>query len=105
MRLEGSLTRSRVKFWDSPMMRASFAAFSSALLIAAGDDGERVNLLIFAIALVIVGIEVADERAFDDGAYGFLSTDAGGCDKGEAANSTRFQCAHRGACNAAQIVC
>ena len=104
MRLEGSLTRSRVKFWDSPMICASVAAFSSAALVAAGDDGDGINLLIFAVAAVVVGIEVADVRSFDDSAHGLLRADAGGCDKSEAANSTGFQGAHRGAGDAAQIV-
>ena len=40
--------------------------FCSAGLIAAGDDGERIDLLVLAVALVVVGIEVADECAFDD---------------------------------------
>ena len=52
MRLEGSLTRSRVKFCDSPMMRASSSAACSLALIAVGDHGELVDLLILAIALV-----------------------------------------------------
>ena len=70
MRLEGSLTRSRVKFCDSPMMRASSRAALELGLIAGGDDGERVDLLILAVAFVVVGIEVADEGAFDDGLDG-----------------------------------
>ena len=42
-------------------------AVCSLALIAAGDHGERIDLLVLAIALVVVGIEVADERAFHDG--------------------------------------
>ncbi len=37
------------------------------VLVAAGDDGQLLDLLIFAVAAVVVGIEVADQRAFDDG--------------------------------------
>ncbi len=73
MRLEGSLTRSRVKFCDSPMICASFGGFFERgfIGVAAGEDGKCINLLIFAVAAVVVGIEVADQRALDDRAYRF----------------------------------
>ena len=88
MRLEGSFTRSRVKFCDSPTMRASSIAFCKLGLIAACNDGEGVNLLVLAVALVVVGIEVADEGAFDDRldrVFGFQS--GLGDDEGETAQS------------------
>ena len=91
MRLEGSFTRSRVKFCDSPMICASFAAFSRAALVSAGDDGECVNLLILAVAAVIVGIEIPDMRAFDDGSHCFFRRDARRGDESEAADSAGLQ--------------
>ena len=75
-------------------------------LIAASDDGQRVNLLVLAIALVVVGIEVADERAFHDGLDRVLHLQPGfGREEGEAAQPLRFERAHGGASEAAQVEC
>ena len=75
-------------------------------LIAASDDGERVDLLVLAIALVVVGIEVADKCAFDDGFDRVFSFQAGlGREEREAAQAFRFECAHGSAGEPAQVEC
>jgi hypothetical protein len=42
------------------------------LIIAVRDNRDGFTLLILAIALVVIGFEVADESAFHDGARGVL---------------------------------
>ena len=68
MRLPGSFTRSRVKFCASPMMRpCSSAAVQRFFAVAPEVTIDKlVDLLVLPIALVIIGIEVADVSAFDD---------------------------------------
>ena len=104
MRLEGSFTSSRVKFCDSPMMRASSSARCSLALVAAGDDREGVNGLVFAVALVGVGIEITDECAFHNGfdcVRGLQSVFRS--DEGEAAQAAGLERAHGSSGEAAQI--
>ena len=69
--------------------------------IAGHDDGDGVDLLVFvlviAIALVVAGIEVAYESAFNDGAYGVRGGDSVlGQSEGKAADVFSFQGAHGG---------
>ena len=68
--LPGSLTSERAKFWLSPMMTPSANAASTAARSAVGGsgDGEGLDALVFAVAAIGVGIEVADECALDSGA-------------------------------------
>jgi hypothetical protein len=83
MRLEGSFTRSRVKFCDSPMtLRFVRGLFERSMVgVAAGEDRKRVNLLIFAVAAVVVGIEVADQRTLHNRPHGFFRGMMGGAMK------------------------
>ena len=71
--LPGSLTRERAKFWLSPMMTPSAKEdFDLGLVIGdlrRGGEGERLHALVFAVAAVGVGIEVADESALDGCAH------------------------------------
>ena len=113
MRLEGSLTRSRVKFCDSATMRpASQGALPEALVSPCDDDGDArqfsglVLVFILAVALVVVGIEVADESAFDDGANAVMRRELRclrHATKAKLRMLLRFQRAHGGAGELAQI--
>ena len=70
MQLEAIDKRSRVKFWDSPMIFCtSVAAFSSALLSPLVTTADRVNLLIFTIAAAVVRDRSCRHHTFDDGTY------------------------------------
>ena len=73
-------------------------------LVPAGDDGERVNLLIFTVTAVVVGIEVADVSAFHNRAHSFFRWNAGWRDEGKGADSAGLEGAHGDSGNAAQIV-
>ena len=107
MRLEGSLTRSRVKFCDSATMRPICMALSNAFVSPAvfmHDDGDGVDLFVLAIALVVVGIEVANESAFHDRAYAVGSGHTAlRQSEGKAADALAFQRSHRGAGELAQF--
>ena len=73
-------------------------------LVAASDDGERVDLLILAVALVVIGIEVADKRAFHNGFHRVVSFQAGlGRQEREAPQAFRFKSAHGSAGKPAQF--
>ncbi len=82
------------------MMRASS---DRRLQIALRDHGQRVDLLVLAIALVVVGLEVAHEPALDDGPGGIFGGNALGRGEGEAAETARLQRAHRGSGQLAQV--
>src|SRR5208282_1538575 len=73
-------------------------------LVAGGEYCKCVNLLILAIAAIVVGIEVADQSALDNRSHGFLGGNAGRRDEGEAADSARLERAHGGSRDTAQIV-
>ena len=46
------------------------------------DDDQLVDLLVLAVAAVVVGVEVADDRTFDDRLRAFIDT--GGCNQDKA---------------------
>ena len=70
--LPGSLTSERAKFWLSPTITPSTKADSTAARVCAlgNGEGEGLDALVFAVAAIGVGIEVADERALDSRACG-----------------------------------
>jgi len=72
--------------------------------ISSCNDGERVNLLIFAVAAVVVRIEVPHQRALNDRPHRLLGGNAGRSDEREAADSPRLEGANRSARDAPQIV-
>ena len=73
-------------------------------MIAAGDDGEGVDLLVLAVALVVVGIEVADECAFDDRLDGIFCLEPRfRGDEGKAAHALGFERSDGSAGKAAQF--
>ena len=76
----------------------------SLICIAADDDRDGIDLLIFSVATVIVGIEISYQRTFNDGTHRFFGIHTGGCNDCEAANPTSLQRTHRCTGNAAQIV-
>ena len=65
--LPGSFTSERAKFWLSPTIDALGECGFDGLPVGFGGGGESEGLdaLVFAIAAIGVGIEVADESALD----------------------------------------
>src|SRR5580704_10891734 len=74
--------------------------FLQLRLIATSDDGQEVDLLILAVALIGIGIEVADERPFYQSLYRFVALNVLWSHKREAANSSWLEVAD---CNAGQL--
>ncbi len=85
------------------MMRpCSIAVFAEFLIRAfRSDDDQLVDLLILAIAPVVIGLEVADERAFDDCLGGVV--DGARHDEGEALQVLRLQRTNRRTRQLAQL--
>ena len=102
-RLVHQIAREILRFPDYLRLLGGF--FERGMIaVAAGEDGKRINLLIFPVAAVVVGVEVANQRALDNRSHGFLGRNAGRGDEGEAADSARLERTYGSPGDAAQIV-
>jgi len=74
-RLEGSLTRSRAKFWASAMMRPLFRAFSPAdFSLSNTCDGDGFDrFVVLFVGFVFVGLEIGGDGAFGYGLGGVFA--------------------------------
>ena len=98
-RLIHQFAREILRFADDPGFVQSILQFR---FVAVCHHGDRIDALIFAVALVRVGIEIADKRAFDDGSHRGIGGDAGlRREKGKTPQSARFEGSHRGSGQAA----